>query len=336
MEKVSVIIPMYNSELYIKRCLQSVIEQTYPELEILVIDDGSADRGPQICGEMSRLDGRICLYRQKNGGVSRARNQGLRMASGKYVFFLDSDDAIHPCLLEELVRQAEEQCAQLAFCNFRKLDSRGFEEALEAEGGCSGPLQWESADKAEAEEWFHISHVQELSGIGGKMILRSFTEDLSFDESLVNGEDTLFLYHLVSRQIRIVRLLETWYYYRMHPRSATHMAAGIRSEAYFESIRRVRDQEHQKGHREHAVTWENLVVQQIENNYMALKGAKDRDGCRVLKRTAALERKEPLYGQLSFSMRFLFCCCFSCYPLYILLSRTMPVLLKMKGLIRHG
>ena len=331
MEKVSVIIPMYNSELFIRKCLQSVMDQTYPELEILVIDDGSTDRGPQICREMSCLDDRICLHPQKNGGVSRARNQGLHMASGKYVFFLDSDDAIHPCLLQELVGQMEEQSAGLAFCGYRKLDNRGLEKALEEETECAGPLQWESADKAAAEEWFHISHVQELTGIGGKMILKSLTGELWFDESLVNGEDTLFLYQLVSRQIRIVRLSETWYYYRMHPQSATHMTAGIRNKEYFESIRRVRDQEIQKGRPEYAVTWENFIVQQIENHYLALKGAKDRDGCAVLKRTAALERKEPLFRQLFFSMRFLFCCCFSCYPLYVLLRRMMPVLLKMKG-----
>ena len=94
MKKVSVIITMYNAESYIRQCMQSVMSQTWDDLEILVIDDGSADQGLKICEELGRMDGRIQILTQKNRGVSAARNRGIEEADGEYIFFLDSDDVI--------------------------------------------------------------------------------------------------------------------------------------------------------------------------------------------------------------------------------------------------
>ena len=104
MNKISVIIPMYNAEPFIRQCIRSVTDQTYRNLEILVIDDGSVDKGPAICRELAEADGRIMLLRQENQGVSAARNTGIDRACGEYVFFLDSDDAIHPRLRKETGR----------------------------------------------------------------------------------------------------------------------------------------------------------------------------------------------------------------------------------------
>ena len=129
-KKISVIVPMYNAERYIGKCLESVVRQTYPELEILVIDDGSVDKGPGICGKLAERDGRIQVLRQENQGVSDARNTGLDRACGEYVFFLDSDDAIHPRLLEEMLGRAEGWGAQLAFCGYARMDGRELEESL--------------------------------------------------------------------------------------------------------------------------------------------------------------------------------------------------------------
>ena len=126
---------MYNAERYIGKCLESVVRQTYPELEILVIDDGSVDKGPGICGKLAERDGRIQVLRQENQGVSAARNTGLDRACGDYVFFLDSDDAIHPRLLEEMLGRAEGWGAQLAFCGYARMDGRELEESLKSDWG---------------------------------------------------------------------------------------------------------------------------------------------------------------------------------------------------------
>ncbi len=134
-KKISVIVPMYNAERYIGKCLESVVRQTYPELEILVIDDGSVDKGPGICGKLAERDGRIQVLRQENQGVSDARNTGLDRACGEYVFFLDSDDAIHPRLLEEMLGRAEGWGAQLAFCGYARMDGRELEESHKTDRG---------------------------------------------------------------------------------------------------------------------------------------------------------------------------------------------------------
>lgn len=86
MKKVSVIIPMYKSEKYIRQCLDSVLRQTFRDMEIIVIDDGSTDRGPKICEELGRTDDRIRLHSRENGGVSAARNHGIETA-GENIFF---------------------------------------------------------------------------------------------------------------------------------------------------------------------------------------------------------------------------------------------------------
>ena len=106
-ELLSVIIPVYNVEDYLDRCIQSVVSQTYPNLEILVVDDGSPDRCPEICDAWAEKDPRIQVIHKENGGLSSARNAGLRRAAGEYILFVDSDDCIVPDACGRLMDYAE-------------------------------------------------------------------------------------------------------------------------------------------------------------------------------------------------------------------------------------
>lgn len=106
-KKVSVIVPVYNSINCLERCVNSLRAQTYGNLEILLIDDGSTDGTDQLCERLAAEDARILVYHKKNGGASSARNVGLSMASGEYVGFVDSDDYIEPYVYEELTRALE-------------------------------------------------------------------------------------------------------------------------------------------------------------------------------------------------------------------------------------
>lgn len=306
MMKISVIIPMYNAERYIEQCLCSVTGQTYGNLEIIVVDDGSADDSAAICGRLAETDGRIRVLRQKNSGVSAARNHGIDAAAGEYIFFLDSDDAIHPFLLEKMLRQAEENHAQLAFCGYRKLDSRRLGAVLEEVSGLAetetvgvawgekspenvletlpGAVpekytdgRWLAADENGTEEWFHVRYTDTFSGIGGKLILREAVGKLRFDSGLVNGEDTFFLYQLVRSRVRSVYCQEEWYYYRMHGESVTSSAETARSRRYFESAARIRDGEYGRGKADYAMRWEILAVNQIRRSYEAQKNEKPTD-----------------------------------------------------------
>ncbi len=108
MKKISVIIPVYNVEAYLNRCIDSVLAQTHKNLQIIIVDDGSPDKCPQICDEYALKDDRITVVHKDNGGLASARNAGLAKVEGDYVFFLDSDDWLEANGLELLVRKIEE------------------------------------------------------------------------------------------------------------------------------------------------------------------------------------------------------------------------------------
>jgi len=114
-ELVSVIIPVYNVEKYLRECIDSVLKQTYTNYEVILVEDGSTDTSGQICDVYEGMDTRIRVIHQKNQGLSGARNTGFTEANGKYVYFLDSDDWILPETLEELVRKATEEKAEVVF-----------------------------------------------------------------------------------------------------------------------------------------------------------------------------------------------------------------------------
>ena len=108
MPKVSVIIPVYNSEKYISECLDSVLNQTFKDIEIICIDDGSTDKSFDILNRYNIKEKRITLLTQKNLGQSVARNKALEIAKGEYIYFLDSDDYIEPNLIEECIKKLDE------------------------------------------------------------------------------------------------------------------------------------------------------------------------------------------------------------------------------------
>ncbi len=113
---ISVIVPVYNVEPYLAGCLDSILSQTYRDLEILLIDDGSTDRGGTICDEYAAKDPRIRVFHTENRGLSAARNRGLDEAKGEYVGFVDSDDRIDPDMFEYLLEAAERTGADVTEC----------------------------------------------------------------------------------------------------------------------------------------------------------------------------------------------------------------------------
>lgn len=126
-EKISVIVPIYKVEKYICRCVDSILCQSYHNLEIILVDDGSPDGCPAICDEYARQDERVLVIHQKNQGLSAARNAGLEKANGKYIFFADSDDFIDENVIKVMVESAEEKDADLVLCNYMCVDEQGTE-----------------------------------------------------------------------------------------------------------------------------------------------------------------------------------------------------------------
>lgn len=119
---ISVIIPVYNSEKYLKECVDSVLAQTYKNYEILLIDDGSIDNSLSICNEYAKADSHVKVFHKENGGASSARNVGLDQALGKYIFFLDSDDYIKEDTFEKMIKTAVDEKVDLVFCEAEAFD----------------------------------------------------------------------------------------------------------------------------------------------------------------------------------------------------------------------
>jgi glycosyltransferase involved in cell wall biosynthesis len=118
--KISVVIPVYNVEKHIKRCIDSVLNQTYQDFEIILIDDGSEDQSGQICDEYANKDKRVKVIHKENARVSAARNDGIKMAKGKYLSFIDSDDWIEPEMFQVMVNKAEELNLDFIMCDYKK------------------------------------------------------------------------------------------------------------------------------------------------------------------------------------------------------------------------
>lgn len=115
--KISVIIPVYNVQQYLELCLEDVINQTYSNIEIILIDDGSVDASGRICDAWCQKDKRIKAYHKENGGLSDARNLGLEFATGQWVAFIDSDDRVSPILLQTLYENAKRYNAEISICD---------------------------------------------------------------------------------------------------------------------------------------------------------------------------------------------------------------------------
>ena len=118
---VSIIIPVYNTEKYLSKCLESVINQTYKNLEIILINDGSTDKSKEICESFAKKDKRIQILNKENSGVSSARNHGMRLAKGQYIAFIDGDDYAEENYIEELLKNLKQTESDCVLCGYNRV-----------------------------------------------------------------------------------------------------------------------------------------------------------------------------------------------------------------------
>lgn len=203
--KVSVIIPVYQAAATLTECVMSVKQQSYGDLELLLIDDGSTDEGAAICDRLALQDDRIRVFHQENRGVSAARNRGLSEATGTYVMFVDADDALLPGAIETLMAYERESKADLISMRFQ--------------------VDYTGGSPQSVSGYYYIDHCifERDTSVWGKLFYRPALEGLTFDESLTIGEDMLFLVQLALRfesKIRVQLVPETGYLYRDNPGGA--------------------------------------------------------------------------------------------------------------------
>lgn len=121
MAEISIIVPVYNVEKYLENCIESILNQTFKDFELILVDDGSTDNSGKICDIYEKKDSRIKVIHKNNGGLSSARNAGLDIACGKYVGFIDSDDSIHPRMYEILYDLIKKYESDISCCNYKKI-----------------------------------------------------------------------------------------------------------------------------------------------------------------------------------------------------------------------
>ena len=194
-EVVSIIIPIYNVEAYLRQCLETVIHQTYPHLEIILVNDGSPDQSEEICKEFFRKDARIRYVRQENGGLSAARNTGIELATGDYLTFIDPDDWVTEDYVEVLYRQLKKYDADVSVANYNLYDDSSSKYLMDHDA-----IQ-ETRDMAWACAMM-------------KLYKRSLFEGLRFPVGK-NVEDNFLMYKLFLKAHRVIHTEKCIYWYRV-------------------------------------------------------------------------------------------------------------------------
>ncbi len=297
---ISVILPVYNMEAYLSRCLDSVLNNTYHNLEVICIDDGSRDASLEILHRYEENDSRVIVISKENGGVSSARNAGLNRATGEYVCFVDSDDYVHPQYFELLFRALRESGLAISVCQPLILDSEETDETSEAY-----TFDPDALSVCSVAEVFKTENL--MAFCWGKLIRSSLVKDCSFDENLGFAEDTVFFAEVCRNETvkQVAVLSYSLYYYVQREGSAVKNA----DNPQFLSFSRVWLQQLQKSQRDDiyldkALKW-NLSKRYISRFILPdRKAAREFHSC--LKAVIPFLRKTQIYGAAKKALYLLF------------------------------
>lgn len=197
--RISVIVPVYNVEAYVKKCLASLAAQTYPNMEIILVDDASTDGGGRICDAWAARDGRFqVLHLSENRGLSNARNVGVNQAAGDYIAFVDPDDYVEPGLLDVLYRTLKENCADISICG---------NIGLRLGCGSAQIISREGAVQCLARRSCF------LWTVWGKLFPAELAKQNPFDRQALCCEDLLFFYQILKQIQRIAYVPDPLYHY---------------------------------------------------------------------------------------------------------------------------
>ncbi len=213
---ISVIVPVYNVEKYVKKCVDSIIAQTYRNLEIILVDDGSTDSSGRICDELASIDKRIIVIHKPNGGLSDARNAGISIARGKYLGFVDGDDLIHPQTYEILLTNALKCDAEISeggYITSSKVSFEDFKENYKSYDCIMLEPQKALVDIYTDKHYFHIM-------AWTKIYRKELFEKIEFPKGKVH-EDMKIMYKLFESCLCLVSTTLPLYFVTERPGSIT-------------------------------------------------------------------------------------------------------------------
>lgn len=282
MKTISVIVPVYNTGAYLEECVASIVAQTYKDLEIILVDDGSTDGSGAICDKLASCNQRVKVFHRQNAGVSEARNYGMGRANGEYISFCDSDDVLSPDLYKMLVDALEAHGVDRVVGGYQYL----------YEGGRTVYCKPRMPDGLYTADEIIKIMIDDgsmsgflFSGVYNSLFKKSIIEEnnLRFDSSIKYNEDSLFSfrYMLNSRSIYSMQSVPT-YSYRQHEASATH--ARVSGDKYGPLRERLtsmgldeKKTDFQVQMKRRAVTealWEILDISNYESGYAAINSTR--------------------------------------------------------------
>lgn len=276
-ELISVIVPVYNVEKYLAKCVESIRKQTYSNLEIILVDDGSPDACPRMCDQFALDDARIKVIHKPNGGLSDARNAGIEAASGAYIGFVDSDDYIHPKMYMELWKSLKAEKADIAVCGVKKV----------FDGGEDIPDQPENtvrvySGKEAVTNIFEASMYLQSVVAWNKLYRKELFDDVRYPVGKIH-EDEFTTYELFSKSDKVVYNTGIYYYYYQRADSIMGERKMSFSSDGLEAYEQMADFFEKRG--------ENYILQLIRYRYLCLlkKYAEE------LRKTDHSERAEMLW-----------------------------------------
>lgn len=249
MIKVSIIIPVYNAEMHLERCLQSVLRQTEKDIEVILIDDGSIDESLNICHGYEEKDERIRVVHQENAGVSAARNKGISLAKGKYIGFVDSDDWIDCEMYKSMLSEAERTDADVVMCDARTVYEDGKIQA--------DTITQLSGNQILKKSDFTPALLLEMAGSAWRCIYKNnrYNDKLQKHNALLFplgvkfSEDRIFNLYAFGKANKVAYMKEAFYNRYMNKKSAVHRF----HEDYFEAYKKAADSIEQAIH----YAWQN-------------------------------------------------------------------------------
>lgn len=263
---ISVIVPIYNVENYLRKCIESIISQTYSTLEIILVNDGSLDNSALICNMLAKEDSRIKVIHKKNGGLSDARNVGLKASSGKYVSFIDSDDYIENTYFEVLLRLMYNENADIAQCNFKRIYESNKNNSNVVKENYNTSVSVFSNLEA-LNNLFNESYVQTVISCN-KLYKRNLFDNIRFPVKKLH-EDEFTTYKLLYESNKLAKTEEALYCYLQRTGSITQSSFNEKRldaiEAYSEQISFYEEKELNDLKKKAVICLENILRRYMKN-----------------------------------------------------------------------
>lgn len=225
-ELISVVVPIYNVEKYLSRCVESLLKQTYENLEIILVDDGSPDACPQMCDEFQKKDSRIRVIHQKNAGLSAARNTGIQCATGTYIAFVDSDDYIAENMYEVMYEDIKKNAADLCICDICCVNESG--ERIREE---SSELLFSNKVYTSEEMMKRVCGVENGTWRYTPAWNKLYKKEIFNSFKFINGrihEDEFAIHHTIHNSKKISVIPDKLYYYVQRENSIMNSSFSIK------------------------------------------------------------------------------------------------------------